>query len=226
MTGDLVVIANGDVVHWDTGLTSAGAGILLGSNASGIGHAVTLNGASSGSYGKLIVDSGATLYLRGFDTTSNTLMLVNRYARFEPAAGATIVGSVAGDYGSIILNKGLITAVGNSGSKVTFTSPSANYSWSNQVTSGSFPALSATSWAYDPVNNVLVRVSVSRHNSGNRSLHSSGSQRRWQILRQLRCGGGVLLSRRDCRQSVGGGNIQIPNQHKRMGDRQFARNQL
>lgn len=156
VTGDIVVIANGHTVHWDTALTTAGAGVLLGSNAGAVGAAVTINGTSIGSFGKLIVDSGATLYLRGFDTGTNTLMLVNRFGQFNPAGGSTVTGDVAGDFTSIIDNKGQISAIGTAGNLVTFNSPAANYSWANSIVAEAFPNDSATSWPYDPANSIAV----------------------------------------------------------------------
>ena len=110
--GDTATVANGHTVTVDVNTT-------VGSKASGVGHAVAINGASSGSYGTLLVSSGVTLTLRGFDTGSNTLMLINRYALFSPLAGSTVLGDVATDFGSIFKNNGRFEAIGSSGSRIT-----------------------------------------------------------------------------------------------------------
>lgn len=167
VTGDIIVIASGHIVHWDVGLTTAGAGVLLGSNAGAVGHAVTINGASSVSFGTLIVDSGATLYLRGFDTTTNTLMLVNRFGQFNPASGSTVTGDVAADFGSIILNKGQINLNG-----ALSTVPAANINWASQITNEA----SSGGGPYDLATNVYCAGLVNEWtaNSGGTGLGSFG----------------------------------------------------
>ncbi len=132
VTGDVVVRAHGHVLHWDTGLTTAGAGVLLGSNSGGVGHAVTNGDGVVGDTGSIIVDNGATLYLRGFDLTSNTLCLNNRYGTFTASSGSTIIGDIAGDFTSFFLNKGLLNLNG-----CTLSVPAANVSWAKQITSES-----------------------------------------------------------------------------------------
>jgi hypothetical protein len=126
----------------------------VGSNASGIGHAVAIQGASSSSYGKLQVASGVTLTLRGYDTTSNTLMLIGQYGIFNPLPGSTIVGDVTGDYSSMILNQGIISALGTSGSPITFTSPSGSYSWANSASAEAWNAYPSAGYIYDPINSI------------------------------------------------------------------------
>jgi len=129
--GDTATIANGHVVTVDTNVT-------VGNNGSNVGAAITINGASNASYGTLQM-SANTLTLRGTDLATNTLMTINRYGQFN-LTGGTVLGDVAADYGSIILNKGQISASG-----ATFSSPSANYSWS---TSASGETLSAQGGYY------------------------------------------------------------------------------
>jgi hypothetical protein len=126
--GDTATIASGTTVTVDTAVT-------VGSNASGIGAAVTIAGASSSSYGVLqMTNSGASLTLQGYDTTTNTLMTVNRYGQYNQSAG-TLYGSVASDYGSIVLNKGQIAFTGG-----TVSTPAANVSWATQITAESITA--------------------------------------------------------------------------------------
>jgi hypothetical protein len=132
-SGDTATIANGTTVTVDTNVT-------VGSNSSGIGAAVTINGASSSSYGTLqMTSSGASLTLQGFDKTTNTLMTVNRYGQYNQSAG-TIYGSPGSDYSSIILNKGQMSFTGGS-----VSSPSGNVSWS---TSSSGETLGANKGIY------------------------------------------------------------------------------
>ena len=126
--GDTATIASGTTVTVDTAVT-------VGSNASGIGAAVTIAGASSSSYGVLqMTNSGASLTLQGYDTTTNFLMLVNHWGQYNQSAG-TLYGSVASDYGSIIRLNGVMNFTGG-----TVSTPAANYSWSTQITAESITA--------------------------------------------------------------------------------------
>jgi len=143
--GDKAIISTGHTVVVDSNTT-------VGSNAGAVGHAITINATNSTTYGKLVVSDGISLTLRGFDLTSNTMMLINQYGVFEPAPGATVIGDVAGDYTSFILNKGIINAVGTSPKHIAFTSPSGAYSWNN---SGS-EAFSGSSWKFDPSLNIAA----------------------------------------------------------------------
>jgi hypothetical protein len=102
--GDTVTIAVGHVITVDTNTT-------IGSNASGVGHAITIAGTSSTVFGKLVVPSGVTLTLRGFDSSTNTMMRVNQYGRFEGQSGATIVADT-GSAITIIDNRGLFNCTG------------------------------------------------------------------------------------------------------------------
>jgi len=125
--GDSAIVATGHTVTVDENTT-------VGSKAGAIGHAVAINATNSTTYGKLVVNSGVTLTLRGFDTTSNTLMFINRYAKFEPSPGSIILGDVASDGQSLIKNNGHLAAVGASGNHITFSVPVANTNWNNSAT--------------------------------------------------------------------------------------------
>lgn len=127
-TGDTIIVAAGDTIIVDIS-------IQLGSKASGVGHAFTINGSNSSSYGTLQVASGVTLTLQGYDTGSNTLGYINQYGLFAPQPGSTVLGDVAANFGSIIINKGRFEALGSSGSRITFSVPSANVNWASSVTS-------------------------------------------------------------------------------------------
>ena len=123
--GDAAVIANGAIITVDVNTT-------VGSKASGVGHAVRINGASAGSFGTLQVASGVTLTLRGVDATSNTLMLINRYGLLRAQPGSTVLGDVPSDFGSCIINNGRFEAIGTSPGvpgRITFSVPAANVNW-------------------------------------------------------------------------------------------------
>lgn len=151
--GDLVVIQAGDTITVDQNMT-------WGSNQAKLGHAFTLNGTSSSVFATLQVNSGVTLTLKGYDTTNNTLGLINRFALFSPQPGSTILGHVVADWGSCILNNGLISAVGNSGNHITFSIPASNVpSWATQVTNEAY-SLTGNNYTYDPSNKVFARVLI------------------------------------------------------------------
>src|SRR5262249_52771039 len=145
VNGDTVTIASGHTVDVD-------ADITLGSSTSNVGHAFTLNGASSSSYGTLRVLDGVSLTIAGRDTTTNSLGLINQYGTFAPQPGSTGIGKVPSDFASVILNKGIVSAVGTGAKPITFTSPSASYSWANS--SGSETVSSGTNFPYAPSDNV------------------------------------------------------------------------
>ncbi len=105
----------------------------VGSTTAAVGPGVTINGTSATQMGYLIVVSGVTLTLQGYDASTNAMMKINRYGTFAPQAGSTVVGSCTSDYKSVVVNNGIISAIGTSGSPITFTSPSSSYSWANSA---------------------------------------------------------------------------------------------
>jgi hypothetical protein len=145
--GDIAVIATGHTV-------TVAANVTVGGNGSGIGDAITINATDATTFGKLIVNDGVTLTLKGFGTASNRAMLINRYAQFEPAPGAIIHVDCASDYQTFIDNRGIINAIGTAPKPITFSVPAANYSWNNA--SGT-ETKSGASWTYDGEANIAVR---------------------------------------------------------------------
>ena len=163
--GDTATIATGHVVTVD-------ADVTLGSNTASVGHAITINASSSSAFGTLRLATGASLTLRGTDTTTNTLMLVNRHARFEPQPGSTILGDVASDYASVILNNGIISAFGTPIHKITFTTPTPNINWNTQVTNQALPL---SSYIYDPENQIAVANLAAVTGGGSWIANSTGT---------------------------------------------------
>ena len=117
-----MIIVNGAVITVDVNTT-------VGSKASAVGVGVTINGASTSSYGTLQVASGIAFTIRGYDNASNAMMKINRYGLFAPQAGSTVLGDVPSDFGTCIINQGRFEAIGNSGSHITFSVPAANINW-------------------------------------------------------------------------------------------------
>jgi hypothetical protein len=113
------------------GVVSVDVNTTTGSTASAL-IGVTIGGTSATAMGYLIVQSGVTLTLQGFNTSTGAMMQVNRFGIFNPLSGSTVAGSCTADYASKIVNNGIISATG-----VTFTSPSSSYSWATQVTNES-----------------------------------------------------------------------------------------
>jgi hypothetical protein len=111
--GDTAIIANGAIITVD-------AIPIVGATSAMSAPAVTINGASSSSFGTLLVASGATLTLRGTNTSTAPMMKVNRWGLFAPQPGSTVRGGVPSDFGSCILNSGRFEAIGSSGSHITF----------------------------------------------------------------------------------------------------------
>jgi len=140
--GDTATIANGHTVVLDMNVTA-------GSNAAGVGAGITINGSSPSVYGRLIVADGVTLTLRGHGTTVDQAMLIKRHGVFEPLAGATIVVDPASDYQTVILNNGVINAIGTQAKPITWRIPDSRYTWNN--------AISGTAkldyHKYDPITN-------------------------------------------------------------------------
>lgn len=123
VAGDTIIAAPGHVVLIDVDAD-------LGSSTSAVGHAITIQGTSSSVYGEVRVADGVTLTLRGYNT-SNQLMYVQRYGKFRPLPGSTIVGNVPSSYAAYIDNRGIIEAIGTEAKPIQFTSPVANVSWNN-----------------------------------------------------------------------------------------------
>ncbi len=92
-TGDTVVIANGHTV------TVAADTPVLGSNASAVGHGVTVQ-----SGGILLV--GATLNANGYDTTSNRAVQVDAGGTMQRGTGGNIVVTPVSAWQTIINNDG------------------------------------------------------------------------------------------------------------------------
>lgn len=129
--GDTVTIGNGHTVVVDVDS-------IAGSNSANVGHAITINGSSSSSYGTLQVPSGVNLELRGRDTTSNLMMLINRYGLFEALDGSTITANnLTGSYTSQITNNGRVRAIGTALNGITFKSIESSVNWAVQVTNDS-----------------------------------------------------------------------------------------
>ena len=128
--GDTAVIASGHAVTVD-------ANVTVGSNSSGVGHAITIQATNSTTYGKLIVADGVTLTLKGYDESSNTAMYIARYGLFEPDPGATILVDCASAYQTIIDNRGIINAIGTSIKNIVFSVPASSQDWSNSVSNES-----------------------------------------------------------------------------------------
>jgi len=143
--GDIVVVATGHTLTFDANYT-------LGSKSANVGDALTINATDAVTFGKVVVNDGVTLTLRGTDTTSNRLAFIHQYALFAPNPGATIVGDVASDYASIIDNRGRFECVGTSLKPITLQG--ANAVWSNQVTNEAKSATFANDY-YDKPGNIL-----------------------------------------------------------------------
>jgi hypothetical protein len=130
--GDTIRIPAGTTVTWN--ITTR----TLGNKATGVGTAVEIRG-SVGSSGKLIVNAGCTLTLRGFDRNvsgigfGNVCLHVEQYGEFAPQPGSTILFDVASDGQSVAQFHGIGTAIGTSGSRISMTIPAANKNWNNSV---------------------------------------------------------------------------------------------
>lgn len=146
--GDAAIIATGHTVTVDENTT-------VGSKAAAVGHGITINATNATTYGKLTVNSGVALTLRGYDKGSNKLMLIGQYAKFEPATGAIILLDLAADSTSYIYNNGHIVADG-----VTVQIPTSNINWDNA--SGIRNIAGITPAAFDATQNIyIIKINTS-----------------------------------------------------------------
>jgi hypothetical protein len=147
--GDLVVTANGYTLTFNVDA-------ILGDKTSAVGHAITITGASAVSFGTVVLNDTVSLTLRGYNVTTATMLYINRYGLFDPAPGATILGDVPSDFGSIILNKGRFEAIGTAAKPITFSVPAASVDWSSAVA-----AQNATCSPYDNTAKIAVGMAGS-----------------------------------------------------------------
>lgn len=163
---------DGDIAIVDSGHTvTVTANVTVGD---GTNAGIELNGASAVSYGTLIVNDNITLTVKGGDTSSNPAILVNRYAKFEPAAGATIAIYCASDYSTCIVNNGYITSTGTNGNEITFTTDSNGRSWDNDATDETVAG--SNKYLFDGGNDVWVGKLANRavSNAGGTGIGSYG----------------------------------------------------
>jgi hypothetical protein len=148
---------------------------IVGSNSSNIGIGVTISGTNASTFGALEVASGATLQLQGHSTTTNTMMQINQYGWFAPQPGSTINGACTSNYQATIINNGILSAIGTSGSHITFTATVP--SWATQVTNESYSLAGADNYVYVPSDNIAIFALTHDWiaNSGGTAGGSSGS---------------------------------------------------
>lgn len=144
--GDIAVIIPGTTVTVSDART-------VGSKASGIGHAIDVQGTNSTTYGTLIVSGTGVLTLRGFDTSSNRTGLIENFAHMTLQPGATLIQDIASDGQSSLSAQGILNAVGSTGSHITFDIPAANKNWNN---TGSTVISGAFKTQYDVSRNLIV----------------------------------------------------------------------
>jgi hypothetical protein len=144
-----------------------------------VGIGVTINGTSINQMGVLIVPSGVTLTLRGFDTTTHCMMKILQYGLFAPQPGSTIKGGVPSDFASLIWNLGRFEAIGTSGSHITITTENGGtWSLAGSETSKAYGAydgsgltlLNGTSYAGNIMTAAFAQGQIS--NSGGTALGS------------------------------------------------------
>lgn len=124
--GDTITIVVGADITLDQDCTFPGTGGVVG---------ITINGTGSAAanHGILRVATGVTLTLAGTDTTTSAAMRIIQWGRFIPAAGSIILGNCASAWQTIIRNEGRISAIGTSGSHITFSVPAGGKKYDNAV---------------------------------------------------------------------------------------------
>lgn len=166
--GDIIVVATGHAVTVDTNCT-------LGSKASNVGDAFTVQATNSTTFGELIVPNGVTLTLRGTDLTANRIGKINQHGKFTVQSGATVVVDLASDYASIIRNDGHFSSNG-----ATWDIPSGNINWNNASGTRTLSAVSHQRW-YSGNNIFILKLDTSSKadpgpisNAAGSALGSSG----------------------------------------------------
>lgn len=143
--GDTVTIANGNTVTVTTNTT-------VGATA-GAAHGVLISGSSIFSYGKLVVNDGVTLTLKGVDTTWYA-MKISRYGQFVLNPGAIVRVDATTDSQTGILNEGILDARGTEAKPITFTVPADHQNWNTTQALITVPMSSIGSWTYDKDKNI------------------------------------------------------------------------
>ena len=145
VNGDIITVVNGAKITDDINIS-------LGSKASGVGNAFTVQGASSSNYGELIIPDGVTLTVAGYDINANKLGNVARYGKLTIQPGATILGDVTTACSSYLKVDGILSAVGTAEKPINFSVPTGQYNWNN---SGSYSLLTTHEKAYWPDKNII-----------------------------------------------------------------------
>jgi hypothetical protein len=114
---------------------------------SGTKHGIEIEGKSPTSYGKLVVEDGVTLTLKGVDNLNSFAMKNGRWGVFELKPGAGLEVDCASNGQTGILNEGIISAIGTAAKKITFSVPDANRNWNVTKAETHFPV--AGGWLYD-----------------------------------------------------------------------------
>lgn len=111
---------------------ASGESVDLGSNVAGVGDAITIQGTNSATFGSVNVDPGGVLKVRSFDSTTNRLGVVQRFAHFTNSG--TVIGAPKAGTLALLQCTGICAGAGSGGTPAVFTNDTADWSVADSTT--------------------------------------------------------------------------------------------
>lgn len=162
--GDTLIISSGHTVTVTESAT-------VGSNT-GTKHGITINATDATTYGKLVINDGVTLTVRGVSRTYYAIK-INRYAVFEPQPGAILSIISPTDGATGVLVEGIVNAIGTNAKPITFTVPAASVNWNVDQGALTLPTAS-TLWPWN-ADRQIACVSLPKPSSGATKIRISNA---------------------------------------------------
>lgn len=124
--------------------------LTIGNPASNTTFGVLVKGLSATNYVVLQVADGVSVEFTGltaFGTNAGYPLKVERYARFEPQPGSTVIMDSATEMQNMAYIQGTVYAVGTAAKPITFTTKSSRINWGNSGTTSLTTSHEKAYWA-------------------------------------------------------------------------------